>query len=70
MKIEKREITLNERDTLKDMLFFEKGLMREYSFAIERAERKETRTLLQDSVRETAEEVFLLRDLVSTLLKI
>jgi len=70
MKIEKREITLNERDTLKDMLFFEKGLLREYASAIEKAERKETRSLLEERMRETAEEIFVLRDLVSTLLKI
>ena len=70
MKIEKREITLNERDTLKDMLFFEKGLLREYASAVEKAERKETRSLLEERMRETAKEIFVLRDLVSTLLKI
>ncbi len=70
MKIEKREITLNERDTLKDMLFFEKGLLREYASSMEKAERKETRTLLETRMSETAEEIFLLRDLLSTLLKI
>lgn len=70
MKIEKREITLNERDTLKDMLFFEKGLLREYVSSMEKAERKETRTLLETRMGETAEEIFLLRDLLSTLLKI
>ncbi len=70
MKIEKREITLNERDTLKDMLFFERGLMKEYVSAIASAERKETRALLLDCLKETAEEIFMLRDLLAGIMKI
>ena len=34
MKNSKREITLNEYDSLEDMLFMEKSLMREYCTAI------------------------------------
>ena len=31
MKLEKREITLNETDSLKDIYYMEKTLLREYS---------------------------------------
>ena len=34
MKLEKREITLNESDSLKDLLFFEKALLNEYVEAL------------------------------------
>ena len=46
MKNSKREITLNEYDSLEDMLFMEKSLMREYCTAIFSAGGKETRVCL------------------------
>lgn len=46
MKLEKREITLNETDSLKDMFFWEKFLTDEYKEGAKRAERKETESEL------------------------
>ena len=46
MKLEKREITLNETDSLKDMFFLEKFLSVEYKEGAKRAERKETESEL------------------------
>ena len=46
MKLEKREITLNERDSLLDMYFFERLLEKEYAFGVVMAERKETERVL------------------------
>lgn len=48
MRLEKREVTLNEKDTLSDMLFFENNLARAYRDAAEKTDRKEERcTLLE-----------------------
>ncbi len=41
MKLEKREITLNERDSLKDIYYFGKMLITEYENALSCAERKD-----------------------------
>lgn len=46
MKLEKREVTLNEKDTLSDMLFFERGLAIAYREAADVVETKEARALL------------------------
>ena len=60
MKLEKREITLNERDSLLDMYFFERLLEKAYESGAKLAERKETgRVLVQAEItaRESAERV-------------
>ena len=64
MKLEKREITLNERDSLKYALLLETTLLKEYSGSAAQAERKETRSILLAHMKETAEEIFLLCDLM------
>ena len=66
MKNSKREITLNEHDSLNDMLFLEKSLMREYCTAVFSAKRKESRTYLTDSLASVAEDIFFLEDLISS----
>ena len=53
MKLEKREITLNETDSLKDMFFWEKFLSSEYKEGAKRAERKETESELMRLCEET-----------------
>lgn len=53
MKLEKREITLNELDSLKDVYYFEKTLLREYETAAKKAERKEA----QNEIARLLEEV-------------
>ena len=46
MKLEKREVTLNEKDTLSDMLFFERSLAAVYHEAACGMAAKEARALL------------------------
>ncbi len=66
MKLEKREITLNEYDSLKDGLYVEKNLLFEYAFCLEKAQRKETRGELLRLMKEIGEETFLLADLMQS----
>ena len=64
MKLEKREITLNECDSLRDVLFLEKALLGEYVEALTRVRRKETRERLLEYIKGVAEELFLASDLL------
>lgn len=64
MKLEKREITLNECDSLRDVLFLEKSLLNEYAEALTRVRRKETRERLLEYIKGVAEELFLASDLL------
>ena len=64
MKLEKREITLNEKDSLSDVLLMEKGLLLEYVESLAKADRKETRERLLGLIKETAEDLFLVKDLL------
>ena len=64
MKIEKREMTLNEKDTLKDVLAFERTLLAEYvaiSPLVEGAERRENYCAMID---ETLHNIFTISDLL------
>lgn len=65
MKIDRREMTLNERDSVLDMLTAEKALLNEYCMALVAAKRKEVRTLLVERMTALADEVFLLTDLLT-----
>lgn len=65
MKLEKREITLNEFDSLKDAFYMEKVLLFEYMQALSKAERKETQGELFRLMKEVGEDMLLLRDLMS-----
>ena len=64
MKLEKREITLNEQDSLRDVLFMEKALLFEYMDGLVKACRKETRERLLDCIKDSAEDLFLIKDLL------
>lgn len=64
MKLEKREITLNEQDSLRDLLLLEKSLLSEYVAGVVTLRRKELRECVLDLIQETAREVFLARDLL------
>ncbi|MBQ8395031.1 MAG: hypothetical protein IJX49_05605 [Clostridia bacterium] len=57
MKLEKREITLNERDSLLDMYFWERSIENEYKQGAKLAERKETELVLTQAAGETAQDV-------------
>lgn len=52
MKLEKREITLNEADSLKDVYYTEKTLLREYSARLALAKCQETKHELSALVKE------------------
>lgn len=64
MKLEKREITLNECDSLRDIRMLEKALLNEYLTALSVMERKETRECVLALIKENAEEFFLAQDLL------
>ena len=64
MRLEKREITLNEKDSLKDLLLLEKGLLAQYADALARVTRKDFRQQILDLIQETAEEIFWTKDLL------
>lgn len=69
MKLEKREITLNEYDSLKDAYYREKTLLNEYVCAVLHMQRKEAKDELLRLMQETAEEIFLLQDLMKNSTK-
>ena len=52
MKLEKREITLNEADSLKDVYYLEKTLLREYSARLALAKYQETKHELSTLVKQ------------------
>ena len=64
MKLEKREITLNEFDSLKDAFYAEKTLLVEYVHALAKAERKETQGELLRLIKEIGEDMLFVRDLM------
>ena len=64
MRLEKREITLNEKDSLRDLLFLEKSLLSEYVATLTKINRKEFREELLTLMKETAEEIFWIKDLL------
>ena len=62
MKLEKREITLNEYDSLLDAYYRERMLINEYVCALAHIQRKETKDLLLRLINDTAKEMFFLQD--------
>ena len=64
MKLEKREITLNEFDSLKETFYMEKMLVNEYLECLTKAARKETRKELLQLMQEVGEELSLAQDLM------
>lgn len=57
MKLEKREVTLNEKDTLLDMALFEEYLQVCYRRAVESAESKEEKCVLTQMAEELGERI-------------
>lgn len=64
MKLEKREITLNEFDSLKDVFYMEKTLLWHYVEAFASIERKEVKTTLLQLLKETAEDMCFIKELM------
>lgn len=67
MKNCKRDITLNEKNSLEDMLTFERGLLRDYGAAVFAVESKEGRALFLTAIKELAEDSWFLKDLTDSL---
>ena len=57
MKLEKREVTLNEADSLKDMFYMEKTLLSSYEDVENRAQRKEVKTTIDELKNEVKKEM-------------
>ena len=55
MKLEKREVTLNEKDTLRDMIFFEENLAEKYRAFALCVETKEEKSILLRHAEELGE---------------
>jgi len=64
MKLEKREITLNEADSLKDVFYTEKALLDRYADALAVADNKETQNELLRLMREVGEDMLFIRSLL------
>lgn len=60
MKLEKREITLNETDSISDVAYFDKCLLYAYQESLTKTKRKETAKRLLRQMQETAEELLFL----------
>ena len=65
MKLEKREITLNEYDSVSDMLASCERLLSLYKTSAVFLDRKETRTFLKESIGKTLDEIYFLKDLLN-----
>ena len=63
MKLEKREITLNEHDSLNAAFYFEKLHLIEYVESLCRIDRKETREEVLKMMREVGEDLAFARAL-------
>ena len=67
MKLEKREITLNEKDSLADAYLTQKSLLLTYVAALDKVSKTQTRERLLDLMRETCEDLFFVKDLKESI---
>ena len=67
MKLEKREISLNEYDSLKDALQVEKSLLIEYACALESLVGKERKNIALEQMKEVGEDMLFVCDLLRSL---
>ncbi len=65
MKLEKREITLNENDSLKDAFFTYKTLLTAYVDALLQSENRQTQSQLFSLLKEVGEDGLFVRDLLA-----
>ena len=66
MKLEKREISLNESDSINDALNAQRILLIEYAQALHKIGCKQTRNTVKENICEIVEDIFTLSDLKST----
>lgn len=67
MRFEKREITLNERDSILDVLVIHEYLAEVYLQDVCLADRKEVRELIKKRLHEVIDEIYFLNDLLNDL---
>ena len=65
MKLEKREITLNEYDSLRDIFYLERLQLGEYARVLEKLIRKEVKGEVLRLSKETGEEICLMAELMN-----
>ena len=65
MKLEKREITLNEYDSLLDIYHMEKTLLMQYVQSIAKAKTKQTLGELLRLTNETGEDIYFIKELLN-----
>ena len=64
MKLEKREISLNEKDSLQDVWTMEYTLLREYVATLSCTVRKQTRDRLVKLLQEVCADAIMMQDLL------
>ena len=69
MKLEKREITLNETDSLKDVYYLEKTLLREYSARLALAKCQETKHELSALIEQVTQDMKTVESLIKKVVK-
>ena len=62
MKLEKREVTLNERDSLLDLRVCAEMLLERYAQSAVCLERKETRTRVKTAIADLLDVIYTLND--------
>lgn len=67
MKLEKREITLNEQDSMQDMFMTERNVLYAYTQALEKTNRKENVHCFCAHLQETAKELLLVKEKIQKL---
>lgn len=63
MKLEKREIMLNEKDTLQEAIWLERSLLHAYIECMNETDRKQTRSIFETNVKEVVQDLYTLLDL-------
>lgn len=66
MKLEKREISLNESDSINDALNAQRILLMEYAGTLNKITCRQTRNTVLENIREIVEDIFTLSDLKAT----
>lgn len=67
MKLEKREITLNEIDSLSDMYYFERMLVQAYTIGRKNVETKQISSIFEERLLAIEEETKRLKKEISAL---
>lgn len=67
MKLEKREITLNEMDSLYDALYLEKTLLIEYANALFDVRCRQTIESILSHIKEVSNDLYMIKYLINSI---